>query len=157
MRVAVVHGPNLNLLGQREPAIYGRLTLAELDRQLVGEGLRLGAHVETYQANGEGELIDFIHAAADRVDGFVVNAGGYTHTSVALLDALLGTALPYVEVHISNLHAREPFRRESLLAARAAGIVMGFGPTSYLLGLQGLVERLQARAPRQAPGVSRAV
>jgi 3-dehydroquinate dehydratase II len=157
VRIAVVHGPNLNLLGQREPETYGRQTLAELDRELVAEGLRLGTHVETHQSNSEGALVDYIQGAAARVDGFVVNAAAYTHTSVALLDALLGAGLPYVEVHISNIHAREPFRHESLLAPRAAGIVMGFGPASYLLGLQGLVNRLQAGAPMQAPGVGRAI
>jgi 3-dehydroquinate dehydratase II len=157
VRVAVVHGPNLNLLGRREPDVYGGTSLADLDRRLEAEGLRLGVEVETHQANGEGALVDIVHAAAARVDGFVVNAAGYTHTSVALLDALLAVDLPFVEVHLSNVHAREPFRRESLLAPRAAGIVVGFGPASYLLGLQGLVERLQARAPEQASSVGRAV
>jgi 3-dehydroquinate dehydratase II len=143
VRIAVVHGPNLNLLGRREPEIYGRQTLEQIDRALQAEGLRLGAEVETFQSNGEGALIDYIHAAAARVDGFLVNAGGYTHTSVALLDALVGVGRPFVEIHLSNIHAREAFRAESLLASRAAGIVMGFGPGGYLLGLQGLVDRLR--------------
>jgi 3-dehydroquinate dehydratase II len=157
VRIAVLHGPNLNLLGRREPEIYGRETLESLDARLTAEGLRLGVEVEAHQANGEGELVDWVHGAAGRVAGFVVNAGGYTHTSVALLDALVGTGLPFVEVHISNLAAREPFRRESLLAPRAAGIVMGFGTDSYLLGLQGLVERLRATAPISVPGAGRSV
>jgi 3-dehydroquinate dehydratase II len=148
-----VHGPNLNLLGRREPELYGRETLDELDARLVAEGLRLGAEVETHQANGEGELIDIVQSAAERVDGFVVNAGGYSHTSVALLDALLGVGRPYVEVHVTNVQGRETFRRESLLAPRAAGIVAGFGPASYLLGLQGLVERLRAGSAKRPPGV----
>jgi len=153
VRVAVVHGPNLNLLGRREPELYGSETLDALNERLVNEGLRLGVEIETHQANGEGALIDIVHAAAARVDGFVVNAGGYTHTSVALLDALLGVGVPFVEVHVTNVHGREPFRRESLLAPRAAGIVMGFGPSGYLLGLQGLVERLQAGVAMRPPGI----
>jgi 3-dehydroquinate dehydratase II len=152
VRVAVLHGPNLNLLGRREPEVYGRQTLEQVDAALRAEGLRLGVEVETFQSNAEGALIDFVHAAAGRVDGFLVNAGGYTHSSVALLDALVGVDRPFVEVHLSNLHAREAFRAESLLAPRAAGIVMGFGPSGYLLGLQGLVERL-----RPAVGMSDAV
>jgi 3-dehydroquinate dehydratase II len=143
VRVAVVHGPNLNLLGSREPELYGRRTLEQIDEMLRVEGVRLGAQVETFQSNEEGALIDFVHAAAPRVHGFLVNAGGYTHTSVALLDALTGVDRPYVEVHLSNLHAREAFRARSLLAPRAAGIVMGFGPDGYLLALQGLVSRLR--------------
>jgi 3-dehydroquinate dehydratase II len=151
VRVAVVHGPNLNRLGERQPEIYGRLTLAEIDAELSTQALRLGVELESHQANGEGALIDIVQDAGGRVDGFVINAGGYTHTSVALLDALLATSLPFVEVHLSNIHGREPFRRESLLAPRAAGIVMGFGPASYLLGLQGLVERLRATVPGRMP------
>jgi 3-dehydroquinate dehydratase II len=153
VRIAVVHGPNLNLLGRREPALYGYETLDTLNERLVAEGLRLGVEVETHQANGEGALVDVVQAAAERVDGFVINAGGYTHTSVALLDALLGVGRPYVEVHVTNVHGREPFRRVSLLAPAAAGIVAGFGPASYLLGLQGLVERLRAGAAAQLPGI----
>lgn len=144
VRIGVVHGPNLNLLGTREPETYGHRTLAEIDEALRIEGLRLGAEIETFQSNSEGALIDHVHASAARVDGFLVNAGAYTHTSFALLDALTGVGRPYVEVHVSNLHAREAFRAQSLLAPRAAGIVMGFGPEGYLLGLRGLVMRLRA-------------
>jgi 3-dehydroquinate dehydratase II len=146
MRVAVVHGPNLNLLGTREPAVYGRQDLATIDSALVAEGLAHGVEVESFQSNHEGALIDYVHAAARRVDGFVINAGGYTHTSVALRDALAAVARPYVEVHISNLHGREGFRRRSLLAAGAAGIVMGFGPGGYALGLRGLISNLREQA-----------
>jgi 3-dehydroquinate dehydratase-2 len=142
VRIAVLHGPNLDLLGRREPGTYGTMSLEELDAGLQQLGAELGVVVESFQANGEGELIDFVHAAATRVDGFLVNAAGYTHTSVALLDALLGVARPFVEVHLSNLHARERFRRRSLLAPRAAGIVMGFGPESYSLALRGLTAQL---------------
>ena len=147
MRIAVLHGPNLNLLGHREPEVYGRDTLDGIDRALREEAAALGAELETFQANGEGALVDYVQEAAGRVDGFVVNAAAYTHTSVALLDALVGVGRPFVEVHLSNVHAREPFRRESLLAPRAEGVVVGFGADSYLLGLRGLVRRI---APRTA-------
>ena len=144
MIVAVLHGPNLNLLGRREPEIYGHTTLEEIDAGLTVLAAELGADLETFQANGEGALIDFVQGAAARVNGYVVNAGGFTHTSVALLDALVGTGRPFVEVHLSNLHAREPFRQRSLLAPRAAGIVMGFGARGYELALRGLLDRLSA-------------
>lgn len=144
LSIGVVHGPNLNLLGRREPDVYGSVSLAQIDdrvRALAGE---LGAGVSCFQANGEGELVDHIHAAADRVAGFLVNAGAYTHTSLALRDALVGVGRPYVEVHVSNVYAREPVRRRSLLARHAAGVVVGFGAEGYLLGLRGLVRRLRA-------------
>lgn len=147
MRIAVVHGPNLNLLGRREPEIYGSETLAEIEDRLAREAVELGVEIETFQSNAEGGLLDYVHAAAGRVAGFVINAGAYTHTSVALLDALSGVGRPFVEVHLSNVHARERFRRRSLLASRAAGIVMGFGAASYSLALRGLVERIRATSP----------
>lgn len=146
MRIAVVHGPNLNLLGQREPSIYGAATLAEVDRFLQALAAELDVEVEAFQANGEGQLVDHIQASASRVDGFVVNAGAYTHTSVALRDALVAVARPFVEVHLSNVHAREPFRHHSYLSDRALGVVAGFGAESYLLGLRGLVVHLRAAA-----------
>ena len=152
MRVAVVHGPNLNLLGSREPEVYGSTTLAEIDAACAQVGAGLGVEVECFQASAEGALIDYIHEAATRVAGFVVNAGGYTHTSVALLDALVGVGRPYVEVHLSNLSAREEFRQRSLLAARAQGIVQGFGPLGYELALRGLVSRLALAARPVAAG-----
>ena len=145
LRIAVVHGPNLNLLGSREPAVYGRETLADVDRALAALGAELGAAVEPFQSNHEGALVDFVQGAAPRVDGFVVNAAAYTHTSVALRDALVGVARPYVEVHLTNVHAREAFRHHSLLAERAVGVVCGFGVDSYRLGLRALVGHL-ARA-----------
>ena len=142
-RVAVVHGPNLNLLGTREPEVYGRATLDDVDAALRALAAELGATVEAFQSNHEGALVDFVQQAGPRVDGFVVNAGAYTHTSVALRDALAGVARPYVEVHLSNLFAREPFRHHSYLADRAVGVVSGFGANSYRLGLRALVEHLR--------------
>lgn len=143
MRVLVLNGPNLNLLGQREPAIYGTGTLEEVNGRVREEAASLGVEVDFFQSNHEGELVDRIQAAAGDVAGFVVNAGGYTHTSVALRDALAAASLPFVEVHLSNIGARESFRRESLLAGVALGTVTGFGADSYLLGLRGLVEHLR--------------
>lgn len=146
MRVAVVHGPNLNLLGQREPAIYGPTTLAEVNQSLVTLGRELGVEIDHFQANGEGALVDHVQLAAEAVDGYLVNAGAYTHTSVALRDALVAVARPFVEVHLSNVHAREPFRHQSFLSDRAVGVVAGFGAESYLLGLRGLVSHLRRGA-----------
>ena len=143
MRIAAVHGPNLNLLGLREPGVYGRQTLDDVNAALSAVAAELGAEVEAYQSNHEGALVDFVQEAAPRVDGFVVNAGAYTHTSIALRDALAGVARPYVEVHISNVFARERFRHRSYLAAGAVGVVSGFGVNSYRLGLRALVEFLK--------------
>lgn len=143
MRLGVLHGPNLNLLGRREPELYGTTTLEELDERLIAFGRELGVEVATYQSNHEGELIDRIHEWGERFDGFVVNAGAYTHTSIALRDALVGVGRPFVEVHLTNVHARESFRSVSLLASAAVGVVAGFGIESYLLGLRGLVARIQ--------------
>jgi len=153
VRLAVVNGPNLNLLGRREPEVYGHETLAGINDRLAREAGELGVEVEFFQSNDEGGLIDYIQGAAGRVDGFVVNAGGYTHTSVALLDALAGVELPYIEVHLSNLAARERFRRHSLLAARSAGVIMGFGAAGYSLAIRGLVDRLRSKSE---PGESAA-
>lgn len=147
LTVSVIHGPNLNLLGLREPEVYGSTSLAEIDSRLAELGGELGVDVRSHQANGEGELVDHVQRSAAEVDGFLVNAGGYTHTSVALRDALVGVGRPFVEVHLSNVHAREPFRARSFLADRAVGVVAGFGPDSYLLGLRGLVAHLR-RSPR---------
>jgi 3-dehydroquinate dehydratase II len=146
VRVAVLSGPNLNLLGTREPEVYGSATLDGIHAQLRQTAAELGVELETYQSNGEGLLIDYIHEAASRVDAFLVNAGGLTHTSVSLRDALVGVGRPFVEVHLSNPSAREPFRHHSLLSDRALGMVVGFGADSYLLGLRGLVARLSGAA-----------
>jgi 3-dehydroquinate dehydratase-2 len=142
VRVAVVHGPNLNLLGLREPEVYGRGTLADVNAALQSLGGHLGVEVEFFQSNSEGALVDHVQGAGPRVDGLLVNAGAYTHTSIALRDALLGVARPFVEVHLSNVFAREEFRHRSYLADRALGVVSGFGVDSYLLALRGLVDHL---------------
>ena len=139
MRVAVIHGPNLSLLGRREPEVYGYVTLEEIEDRLRELGRELSVQVESFQSNSEGALIDFIEAASPRVEGFVVNAGAFTHTSIALRDCLVGVGLPFVEVHLSNTSARERFRRHSYLSAVAGGVVYGFGSESYLLGLRGLI------------------
>ena len=148
MKIAVVHGPSLNLLGTREPEVYGSDTLADLDARLSSLGRELGVTVSSFQANGEGELVDHIQQSSGSADGFIVNAGAYTHTSIALRDALLSVAKPYVEVHLSNVYGREAYRHQSYLSDRAAGVVVGFGADSYLLGLRGLVGFLQRASLR---------
>ncbi len=137
MQVLVLHGPNLGRLGRREPEIYGRTTLAEIDQRLQQLALELGLEVDFVQSNHEGELIDRVEES-EHVDAFLVNAGALTHTSVALRDALAGSGKPFVEVHLSNVFAREDFRARSLLADVAVGLVCGFGPDAYLLGLRAL-------------------
>lgn len=153
MRIAVVHGPNLNLLGSREPEVYGHGTLGDVDAALASLAAHLGAEVESYQSNSEGALVGHVQESGGRVDGFLVNAGAYTHTSVALRDALLGVARPYVEVHLSNVFAREPFRHHSYLADRAVGVVCGFGADSYLLALRALVGYLGRAGGRRSVSV----
>jgi len=138
-RVLVLHGPNLNLLGQREPEIYGRTTLADIDASLMALGRELGLAVETFQSNHEGELVSKIQQARGRYAALLINAGAYTHTSVAILDAILATGLPVVEVHLSNLYKREEFRHHSYIARAAVGQICGFGADSYLLGLRAAV------------------
>lgn len=142
-RVAVLHGPNLNLLGEREPAIYGTTTLAEIDARLATLAAEAGIAIEAFQANGEGALIDCIHGwRSGRVQGALVNAGAFTHTSLALRDALASVRVPFVEVHLSNIYAREPERRHSLLAPVALGVVCGFGARSYEHAFRALVAHL---------------
>lgn len=141
----VVHGPNLDVLGTREPSVYGRTTLAQLDAKLVELGDALGLRVTTHQANGEGAIIDLLHVARTAA-GVVVNPGGYTHTSVAIHDALRVLDVPVVEVHITNLYARESFRRESITGAACRGVIMGLGVDSYALALRHLAA-LVARPP----------
>lgn len=137
-RVLVIHGPNLNLLGVREPSVYGTTTLADIDRALVARGAESGITVDTMQSNAEGAIIDAIHAARGTYDGIVMNPGAYTHTSVAIRDAVAAVGIPVVEVHLSNIHAREEFRRTSLIAPVAVGQICGFGADSYILGLDAL-------------------
>ena len=144
MRIAVLHGPNLNLLGTREPERYGTQSLADIERHLRTVGAELGATLTFAQHNSEGALIDAIQALRGAADGAMINAGAYTHTSLALRDAFLAVAVPFVEVHLTNIYAREPERRHSMLAPAALGIVCGFGAASYELGLRGLVARLKA-------------
>ncbi len=145
MRIAVLNGPNLNLLGTREPAMYGRDSLADVEARLRGVAAELGADVEFAQHNGEGELIDRVHAMRGRVDGAIVNAGAYSHTSLALRDAFAAVEVPFVEVHVTNVYAREPERRHSMLAPGAVGVVCGLGTYGYELALRGLAAKLARR------------
>lgn len=136
MRVLVVHGPNLNLLGERQPEIYGTRTLAEIDAMLVSAGEQLGVEVRCVQHNGEGAIIDSLHAARGEYDGAIINPGAYAHYSHAIADAIRSIDIPVVEVHLSNIAAREPHRRVSVTAGACSGSVCGFGADSYLLGLR---------------------
>lgn len=138
-RILVLNGPNLNLLGMREPGRYGTATLSQIEADLAVLAGSLGVAVEFYQSNHEGALVDRIHATLGHAQGILFNAGAYTHTSIALRDALLAVQLPFVEVHLSNVYAREPFRHRSTLADVAVGVVSGFGAMSYELGLRGLL------------------
>ena len=145
-RILVLHGPNLNLLGTRDPAVYGTTTLAEIDAELARRAKARGAEVRSAQSNVEGELVTLIQRAKGWADAIVINPGGYTHTSVAIRDAIEAVALPTVEVHLSNLHAREPFRRESITAAKCIGQICGFGAQSYYLGLDAALAHVEATA-----------
>jgi 3-dehydroquinate dehydratase-2 len=136
--VLVLHGPNLNLLGMREPEVYGKMTLEELDQRLLAAGADLGLELRFYQSNHEGALIDALHEARGWASGVVFNPGGYTHTSVALRDAVAAIGIPVVEVHLSNVDGRDDFRRHSLIAPVCEGKISGFGWRSYQLGLQAL-------------------
>ncbi len=135
-RVLVIHGPNLNLLGRREPNVYGTATLAEIDRRLSERAAALGVGLETFQSNHEGEIVDAIQRAPGRFDALVINPGAFTHYSIAIRDALAAVGLPAVEVHLSNIAAREEFRHRSVIAPVCRGTVAGFGAQSYLLGLE---------------------
>jgi 3-dehydroquinate dehydratase-2 len=148
MKLLVINGPNLNLLGTREPAVYGSATLADVEALCRTEGQALGAEVLTFQSNHEGALIDRVHAArAEGVDFIVINPGAYTHTSVALRDAFAGVAIPFIELHISNVHRREPFRHHSYFSDIAVGTIVGLGVYGYRLALRAAAERVGAGGP----------
>jgi 3-dehydroquinate dehydratase-2 len=149
VRIAVLNGPNLNLLGTREPELYGRTTLRELEAHLAEVARELGVELECAQVNGEGALIDLVHGLRGRAAGAVINAGAYAHTSLALRDALVGVGLPFIEVHVTNVYAREPERRHSMIAPAAVGVIVGLGTAGYELALRGLVAGLYARTPAQ--------
>ena len=143
MNLLLINGPNLNLVGKREPSIYGSQTLEDIQEEQLALARELDTQLEFFQSNSEGEMIDCIQKSIDSIDGIVINAGAYTHTSIALRDALLGVAIPYVEVHLSNIYSREEFRHKSFLSDKALGLVCGFGPISYQLALQGIVSYLK--------------
>lgn len=143
MNILVLHGPNLNLLGQREPDIYGNHTLADIDREIIHLGEQLGCIVSSFQSNHEGALIDRLHQSMqDGTTGVLINPGGLTHTSVALRDAIAALTIPVVEVHLSNVHARESFRQLSYISPVATGVICGFGKDGYLLGLRAILVKL---------------
>ena len=146
MRIAVINGPNLNLLGVREPSVYGTETLGDVERRLQELARELGVTLEFVQRNGEGELVEYIHGLRGRADAAIVNAGAYSHSSLAIRDALTGVAMPFVEVHISNVYAREPERRHSMLAPAAVGVICGMGTLGYDLALRGLAAKLATRS-----------
>jgi 3-dehydroquinate dehydratase II len=143
--VYVLNGPNLNLLGKREPHIYGHATLADIERQCADDCSRLGLHLVFRQSNHEGQLVEWVHEARERAGGIVINPAGYSFTSVALLDALKASELPVAEVHITNIHRREPMYHKSLVSLAALGVICGFGPLGYTLALTALAERLKPR------------
>lgn len=142
-KIVVIHGPNLNMLGLREPEHYGNLTLAEIDAQLRNLAEELGVEIETHQRNGEGEIVTLIQAQFDSADALVINPAAYTHTSIAVRDAIAAVSLPVVEVHLSNIHKREEFRHKSLTAPVCSGQISGFGLSSYLLGLRAAAELIK--------------
>ena len=143
MKILLVNGPNLNMLGTREPEKYGKVTLNDIEKALSIEAEKLGVDLETFQSNHEGEIIDKIQSSKNGVDGIIINAGGYTHTSVSIRDAISAVGIPTVEVHMTNIHSREEFRHVSLLSAVCIGQVVGFKQNSYLYALNGLVEYLR--------------
>lgn len=150
MDVLIINGPNLNTLGTREPDIYGVVTLPEIEAALIAQGTAAGLSVDTFQSNHEGEIIDRLHAArADGTRFVIINPGGFTHTSVAIRDAFAAIAVPFCEVHISNVHAREPFRQHSYLSDLAVGVMTGFGTTGYTLAMSYVIQRLDAEGDQE--------
>ena len=144
-KILVIHGPNLNMLGKREPEIYGRTSLKEIDAEMASLGRRWGLTVSSFQSNHEGALIDTIQDSAENIDGLIINPGAFTHTSVAIRDALLAVSVPTVEVHLSNIHAREEFRRKSLIADVVTGQVSGLGASGVLLAFDALIDLLEGK------------
>ncbi|UWR23950.1 type II 3-dehydroquinate dehydratase [Sulfitobacter sp. S190] len=142
--ILILNGPNLNLLGTRQPEVYGHTTLSEVEKACIAHGKQLGVTVSCLQSNHEGALIDAVHAARETHNGLIINAGAYTHTSVALMDAVASVAVPTVEVHLSNIHAREDFRHRSYLAKVALGQICGFGVQGYLLAIDALNKHLES-------------
>ncbi len=149
MRIAVINGPNLNLLGTREPALYGKETLADIESRLLTVARELGVELTFSQHNGEGDIVEAVHALRGRADAALVNAGAYSHTSLAIRDALAGIDIPFVEVHLTNIYAREPERRRSALADAALAVICGFGAYGYELALRGLVKIRPAAAANE--------
>jgi 3-dehydroquinate dehydratase-2 len=143
-KIQVIHGPNLNMLGKREPDVYGKATLADIDTALTDAGQRLGVSIDTFQSNHEGAIVDKIQDIMYSHHGLIINPGGYTHTSVAIRDALLILSIPIVEIHLSNIYKREPFRHHSMIAGVATGQISGLGTDGYLLALDFLVRRIQS-------------
>ena len=145
MDLLLINGPNLNLVGRREPSIYGAQTLEDIQEELLTQARELDARLKFFQSNSEGEMIDCIQNSIGSIDGILINAGAYTHTSIALRDALLGVSIPYVEIHLSNIYSREEFRHKSFLSDKALGLVCGFGANSYQLALKGIVSYLNLK------------
>lgn len=143
MKILLINGPNLNMLGTREPEKYGNITLSDIESNLSNKAQALGVELESFQSNHEGEIIDKIQAAKDSFDGIIINAGGYTHTSVAIRDAISAVSIPTVEIHMTNIHAREEFRHTSLISGVAIAQVIGFGAKGYEFALEGLIEYLK--------------
>ena len=144
MNILLINGPNLNLLGTREPEIYGNKTLSDIEKELIKVANMKSITLECFQSNHEGEIVDKIHNCVNNVQGILINAGALTHTSITIRDALIGTKIPFVELHISNVFSREKFRKESFLSDKAIGIVSGFGPASYFLALDGILAYLKS-------------
>ncbi len=142
MHILLINGPNLNLLGTREPEIYGKKTLNDIEKDLTKIAKDKSINLECFQSNHEGEIVDKIHDSVNRIQGILINAGAFTHTSISIRDALIGSKIPFVELHISNIFSREDFRKESFLTDKAVGIISGFGISSYSLALDGIIEYL---------------
>ena len=144
MNILLINGPNLNLLGTREPEIYGNKTLNDIEKDLTKVAEKKKINLECFQSNHEGEIVDKIHDSVNKIQGILINAGAFTHTSISIRDALIGSKIPFVELHISNIFSREEFRKESFLTDKAIGIISGFGITSYFLAFEGIIKFLSS-------------